>query len=155
MKSRQPHFWDDWFLGLAQYISTASKDPSTKCGAVIVDQNRRVISVGYNGLARRVKDTEERLNNRDIKYKIIVHAERNAIIFAQRNLEGCTIYTWPFMPCATCAAMIIQAGIVRVVAPESDNPRWIEDFKLSREIFSEAGVRVHLEEMKYLTEKNT
>jgi deoxycytidylate deaminase len=104
--------------------------------------SNRLISVGYNGLARGVEDTDERLNNRELKYKIIVHCERNAIIFAQRNLEGCTLYTWPFMSCATCAAMVIQAGIKRCVAPASDNPRWQEDFKLTRELFREAGVEL-------------
>jgi dCMP deaminase len=143
---REQQWWDNWFLDLAIYVSTASKDPSTKCGAVIVDPSRRLVSVGYNGLAKGVKDTDERLNNRELKYKIIVHAERNAIIFAQRNLSGNTLYTWPFMPCATCAAMVIQAGITRVVAPRSNNPRWIDDFKLSQEMFAEASVDVVLKD---------
>jgi dCMP deaminase len=141
---RGQEWWDNWFLGLAQYISTASKDPSTKVGAVIVDSDRRVISVGYNGFAKGVKDTDERLNNRELKYKMIVHGEMNAIIFAERSLQGCTLYTYPFMPCSRCASMVIQAGITRVVAPKSDNPRWIEDFKLSEEMFAEAGTEVHL-----------
>jgi len=141
---RGQEWWDNWFLGLAQYISTASKDPSTKVGAVIVDSDRRVISVGYNGFAKGVKDTDERLNNRELKYKMIVHGEMNAIIFAERSLQGCTLYTYPFMPCSRCASMVIQAGIPRVVAPKSDNPRWIEDFKLSEEMFAEAGTEVHL-----------
>ncbi|NCA14162.1 MAG: hypothetical protein EBS89_08535, partial [Proteobacteria bacterium] len=79
-----PSDWDRWFLGLAHYVSTASKDPSTKVGAVIVDAERRVVSVGYNGLPRGVEDSEERLHNREVKYKMIIHAERNAILFAQR-----------------------------------------------------------------------
>lgn len=137
-------WWDNWFLGLAQYISTASKDPSTKVGAVIVDSDRRVISVGYNGFAKGVEDTEERLNNRDLKYKMIVHGERNAIIFAHRDLKGHTLYTWPFMPCSTCTSMVIQSGISRIVAPYSDNPRWAEDFKISEQMFKEAGVEVFL-----------
>jgi dCMP deaminase len=141
---RGQEWWDDWFLGLARYIASASKDPSTQCGAVIVDKDRRVISVGYNGLARGVEDSQERLNNRELKYKVIVHCERNAIIFAQRDLRGCILYTWPFMSCAACAAMVIQAGITQVVAPPSDNPRWIEEFKLSEQMFKEAGVGIRL-----------
>lgn len=132
--------WNKWFLGLAQYISTASKDPSTKVGAVIVDNDRRVVSVGYNGFPRGVKDTEERLNNRELKYAIIVHAERNALIFARGSIKGCTIYTYPMMPCSVCASMIIQSGIKKVVAPKTDNPRWIEQIELSLVLFRESGV---------------
>ncbi len=138
------HSWDVRFLNLAAHISEWSLDPSTRTGAVVVDSKRRVVSLGYNGLPRGIIDSPERLNNRQIKYKIIVHCERNAIIFAQRDLSGCTLYTWPFMSCATCAAMVIQSGITRVVAPFSDNPRWINDFQLATEIFHEAGVAVDL-----------
>jgi dCMP deaminase len=136
--------WDRRFLEMAQFVSCWSKDPSTKVGAVIADDKRRVVSVGYNGLPMGVEDTDERLQNRDIKYKLIVHGERNAILFAQRSVQGCTLYTWPFMPCATCASMVIQAGITRVVAPYSDNPRWQDDFKLTEQLFEEAGVKLVL-----------
>jgi dCMP deaminase len=134
--------WNKWFLGLAEYVSTASKDPSTKVGSVIVDEERRVVSLGYNGFPRGVDDTEERLNNRDLKYRIIVHAERNSLLFARGPVKGCTIYTYPMMPCAVCASMIIQSGIKKVVAPRSDNPRWQSDIELSMQLFTEAGVQV-------------
>ena len=141
MNERQ-NKWDDRFIKLAEHLAQWSKDPSTKTGAVVVDTNNRIVSVGYNGFAKGVHDTDERLQNREVKYKIIVHCERNAIIFAQRDLSGCILYTWPFMSCATCAAMVIQAGIKRCVAPENDNPRWQEDFKLTRELFIEADVEL-------------
>jgi dCMP deaminase len=136
--------WDRYFLELAEFISRPSKDPSTKVGSVIVDSDRRIVSTGYNGFARGVIDSPERLNNRDIKYKLVIHAERNAIIFARQDLRGCTIYTWPFMPCAVCAGMIIQSGIARVVAPLNDAPRWQEEFKLSKEQFEEANILLDL-----------
>ncbi len=136
--------WDKRFINLAKHISTWSLDPSTQTGAVIVDPKRRVVSVGYNGLPRGVEDTPERLNNREIKYKIICHCERNALLFAGRCLDGCTLYTYPFMSCATCAAMVINAGITRCVAPISDNPRWKDDFELSQQLFKEAEVMVEL-----------
>lgn len=142
--SRGKEWWDKWFVNMARYVSTASKDPSTQTGAVITDLKRRVISVGYNGLAQGVEDLPERLNNRELKYKIIVHCERNSLLFAHRSVEGCTLYTWPFMSCSTCAAMVIQAGIKRCVAPWSDNPRWKDDFELSKQMFKEAGVEVVL-----------
>jgi dCMP deaminase len=134
--------WDFWLLGLAKYISTASKDPSTKVGAVIVDEDRRVVSLGYNGLPRGVEDSQDRLTNRDLKYKLIVHAERNALLFARGSIKGCSIYTYPMLPCAVCASMVIQSGIKKVVAPVSDNPRWQEDIALSMQLFGEAGVQV-------------
>jgi len=136
--------WDIRYLELARFASNWSKDPSTKTGAVIVDQNNYVISLGFNGLPRNVLDTEERLNNRDLKYKMIVHCERNAIIAAKRDLTGCTLYTYPFMSCSPCAGLVIQAGIARCVAPFNDNPRWQEDFKISKQMFSEAKPRIEL-----------
>lgn len=138
--------WDIRFLELAKFISTWSKDPSSQTGAVIVD-DKSIISVGYNGLPRGVHDTADRLNNRELKYKLIVHCERNAIIWAHRDLSGCTLYTWPFMSCAPCAAIVIQAGITRCVAPKNDNPRWVEDFKLSEMMYKEAGVELTLIDM--------
>jgi dCMP deaminase len=136
--------WDERFLALAEHIARWSRDPSTKTGAVIVDADNRVVSMGYNGLAKGVEDTPTRYSDRDLKYKIIVHCERNAIIFAHQNLQGCTMYTWPFMSCATCAAMVIQSGITRVVAPPSTNPRWQADFELSTQMFSESKVTLQL-----------
>jgi dCMP deaminase len=134
--------WDTRYLEMAQLVSTWSKDPSTKVGAVIVNKDNEVVSVGYNGFPRKIFDTETRLNDRDIKYKMVVHGEVNAMIFAKQDLEGCTLYTFPFMPCSVCAGQVIQHGIKRVVAPYSDNERWVESFKLTREMFTEAGVEL-------------
>lgn len=133
---------------MAKLVSGWSKDPSTKTGAVIVDPNNRVVSVGYNGFARGVKDLKERLENREIKYKIIVHCEINAIIFARGSVERCRLYTWPFMSCSSCASVIIQSGISETIAPYSDNPRWADSFKLAKQIFKEAGVKVKLINIK-------
>ena len=134
--------WDSRFLDMAQLVASWGKDPSTKCGAVIVDAANRVVSVGYNGFARGVVDNPDRLADRDVKYALTIHAEENAILFAERNLIGCTLYTWPFMPCAGCAGKIIQVGIRRVVSVVSDNPRWASSFELARQQFAEAGVVV-------------
>jgi dCMP deaminase len=136
--------WDLRWLSTARHFAQWSKDPSTQTGAVIVDQNNRLVSIGYNGLPQGVKDLPERLENRDLKYKIVVHCERNALIFARGSVQYCKLYTWPFMSCAPCASMMIQAGIVEVVAPFSDNPRWADDFKLSQMLFQEVGVKVKL-----------
>ncbi len=134
--------WDKRFLELADFISKWSKDPSTKVGAVIVNSNKQIISVGYNGLPKNIKDTEEILNNRELKYQMIVHAERNALLFANNNLNDCTLYTYPFMPCPVCAGMIIQSGIFRVVSYKNYDLRWEESFKISRKMFKESGIKL-------------
>ena len=131
--------WDMRFLEMARNAAGWSKDPSTKVGSVIVDDDKRVISVGYNGFPKGVADND-RLEDRAEKYKIIVHAERNALLFANKNVEGCHIYTHPFMPCSVCAGMIIQAGIKRVITVKNKNPRWQQDFKVSRGLFHESGI---------------
>ncbi len=131
--------WDYRFLDLAEFISSWSKDPSTKVGAVIVDKNNRIVSVGYNGFPKHIEDND-RLKERDIKYNIIVHGEINAILFANKSVEGCTLYTYPFMPCPRCAGLIIQSGIKRVVSFINKIDRWEKDFELSRELFHESDV---------------
>ena len=136
--------WNRRFMDLAQHVSDWSKDPSTQAAAVIVDPDRRVVSFGYNGLPRKVQDLPERYDNRELKYKMILHAERNALLFAREPLKGYTIYVYPMMPCATCASMIIQAGISTVIAPYGNNPRWQVDFELSKQLFDEAGLDLHI-----------
>jgi dCMP deaminase len=131
--------WDRRFLDMAHTIASWSKDPSTKVGAVIVNQRHRLVSVGYNGFPAEVEDTDERYDNRELKYKMVVHAERNAIDNAERSVDGCTIYT-TLPPCCTCAGGIITKGIKEVVTVKSDNPRWAADFEISKRMFHEAGV---------------
>jgi dCMP deaminase len=140
--------WELRYLEMAKLVSTWSKDPSTKVGAVIVDSDNTVISVGFNGLPRRIQDTDQRLNNRDIKLKMIIHAEINAIITAKRPLNGTTIYTYPFMSCSQCAGLIIQSGICRHISYKTDNERWKDSFDLALEMFDEARVIVNLLEEK-------
>jgi dCMP deaminase len=132
--------WDLRFLQMAEMVGTWSKDPSTQVGAVIVDKDRRIVSTGYNGFAKGVNDSQELLLDRETKYKLIIHAEMNAILFAQRSLEGCTLYTTPFLPCSSCSSVIIQSGIKRVVSKYTDNPRWTESIELADKMFKESGV---------------
>jgi len=134
----------DWALGMAKHTAKLSKDPSTKVGAVIFDPKRRIVSAGYNGFARGVNDTPERLDDRSVKYRLVLHAEKNAIMFATAPLDGCTIVvTHPC--CAQCAAMVIQSGIKHVIWPRPDAAfvsRWAEDMALTNMQFAEAGVTV-------------
>lgn len=137
-------FWDQWFVNMAKYISTASKDPSTQVGAVIIDRYNRVISTGYNGFPRGLNDLPERLEHRDTKLSMVVHAEVNAILFATQPLQDTTLYLWPFLSCSHCTAIIINTGIKRIVAPINTNERWAQSFALSEKMYHEAGVIVNL-----------
>jgi dCMP deaminase len=138
--------WDQRMSDLANLVSTWSKDPSTGVGAVIVDDKHRVVSLGYNGFPRCVVDSDEMLFDRDEKLRRTIHAEENALLFASRPVEGCTMYvTHP--PCARCAAKIVQAGIARVVAQMPDelfSGRWEEDMRSASAMFAEAGVMFEL-----------
>jgi len=139
--------WDKRFLELAQLVSSWSKDPGTKVGAVIVDMNNRIVSIGYNGFPRGVEDFPYRLENREVKLQMTVHAELNALMFAQRPVEGYTLYVWPMQSCAKCASAIIQAGIQRVVSPNHHvRPEWKRSFDIANEMFREAGVETNYEE---------
>lgn len=131
-------------LEIAKQVSTYSKDPSTKVGAVIVDSLNRIVSTGYNGFPRGIADTPERLNNREEKLRLIIHAEHNAILHSPlRDLTGCTLYTYPFLPCAKCALIIIQSGIKQVVTiiPTAEQQfRWSSSFDETMDLFHEAKV---------------
>lgn len=137
-----PDKWIERFIGLARHVSTWSKDPSTQVGAVIADDKKRIVSLGFNGLPRRVEDSASVLYNRETKLKLTLHAEENALLFARSSVEGCTLYaTHP--PCAKCAAMIVQASIASVIVPLPDEifiSRWQTDVALAQKVFSEAGV---------------
>ena len=138
--------WDKRFLKLAKHISEWSKDPSTKVGCVVVGPDRELRSTGFNGLPRGIEDNEQRLNNREIKYPLICHAEENAIMHAAHigiSLKDCTAYvTWP--PCTRCARSLIQAGISTIVYPENIEipERWMDDFNLSLNMLKEAKINL-------------
>ncbi|WP_091977027.1 deoxycytidylate deaminase [Bradyrhizobium ottawaense] len=140
---RNQDWWDNYFLDLAEAVAYASKDPSTKVGAVIVRPDRTVASMGYNGFPRGIKDSDERLNDRPTKYSMVVHAEPNAILSAREPVRGYSIYTTLFT-CADCAKLIIQAGIKKVVSPTYDIERWEKSLTLSKQLFTEAGVEFKL-----------
>ena len=138
-----PSGWDNRFLQMAGLVASWSKDPSTKVGAVIARPDNTIVSLGFNGFPRGVEDDPELLNDRKEKYARVIHAEMNAILNAGGNsLKDCTLYTWPLPPCSNCAAMVIQAGIRRIVAPRPSNDRWKESNRIAHDMFSQAGVSV-------------
>lgn len=135
--------WDRRFLQLAQLVSTWSKDPSTKCGAVIVRPDRTVASLGFNGFPQAMSDAPELYDDRETKYSRVVHCEMNAVLTAHEPLRGCVLYTWPFLSCDRCAVHMIQTGIVRAVAPAADDDaqgRWGGSLEKTKRYFGEANV---------------
>lgn len=133
--------WDLRYLSLAQLVSTWSKDPSTQTGAVIVRQDKSVVSVGFNGFPARMRDDEELYADREKKYSRVVHCEVNALLFAHQQLTGCTLYTHPFASCDRCCVQMIQAGITRFVfpkLPEDKRLRWEKSLNLTKSYIEEA-----------------
>lgn len=136
--------WDTRFLDLAHHVADWSKDPSTKVGAVIVNDKKQVLSLGYNGFPRGVRDCQERYANREQKLLFVAHAERNALDNAFTDVEGATLYSTLY-PCTDCAKGIIQRGIKRVVTtPINDVQAKRFNFFTSKIMFEEAGVDVVL-----------
>lgn len=142
------NIWHERFLDIAKNVSSWSKDPSSKIGAVFVDDKRNILSVGYNGFPRGIKDSQDRLEDREVKYKYVVHGEMNAIYNATYTgvcLDKSTLYVWGLPVCSECAKGIIQAGTSRVVLPASVlecDDRWKESWKLTESMFQESGVEV-------------
>jgi len=134
--------WHHRYLELAKLVSTWSKDPSTKCGAVIVNPNNEIVSIGFNGLPKDVTDDHHRLHTRETKLEMIIHAEQNAIVFARQPLHNCTMYTWPMHACSHCAGLMIQAGIKQHVTTTKNLDRWTTSFALARQMFKEANVKL-------------
>ena len=137
--------WGNRYTHLAKEISTWSKDPSTQVGAVVIGNNGEVLSQGYNGFPRGIKDTSARLKNRERKYNLVVHAEMNAIYNASLNgvsLNNATLYVYGLPICNECAKGIIQVGIRRVIAtrPADYNKEWDESIKDAKALFKEAEV---------------
>ena len=136
--------WEEYFMGLAHLSALRSKDPNTQVGACIVDQDNKVVSIGYNGMPRGCKDDDfpwEREGGfLDTKYAFVVHAELNAILNSPRPVNGCTLYVSLF-PCNECAKAIIQSGIKKIIY-ESDKYDGTEGNIASKKMLKEAGVEL-------------
>ena len=135
---------DQHYLARACLVSKRSKDPSTKVGCVIIKDDRQV-GDGFNGFPRGIAD-DDRLNDRQEKYELIIHAEMNALLHTGRqDCEGATLYIWGFAgpPCRNCTKHIIQAGIRRVVCAGPGVPkRWQKPLAHAGETLKEAGVEL-------------
>ena len=136
--------WKCRYLDLARQVSTWSKDPSTKVGAVVVGAKGQVLCQGYNGFPRGVDDSPERLADRPTKYRYTVHAEKNAIYNATMNgvsLDGATLFVVGLPVCEECAKAIVQVGIKEVVVPVQDVPAaWHDSCQFAADLFKEVGI---------------
>lgn len=137
--------WHKRFYNLAVHVAQWSKDPSTKVGACIVNDDRQIVSVGFNGFPRGIFDFAKRYEDKEMKYLFVSHAERNALDNAFCSVEGATLYTTLF-PCNECAKGIIQKGIKTVVTPMPDKSRTHNYYDITLKMFREAEITVlHVE----------
>lgn len=128
--------WDDRFMGLARDIKQWSKDVGRKVGAVIVKDDKYVVSVGYNGLPAGSDDT---LVNTDAKNALTIHAEMNAILNSRTlsDIKGSTMYVAGMCPCIDCAKAIVQSGVSRVVFDSMPmaNSKWFHSCSQALALF--------------------
>ncbi|MGM9873823.1 MAG: deoxycytidylate deaminase [Bacilli bacterium] len=149
--------WDEYFMGIAVLSSLRSKDPNTKVGACIVDNNHKVVSIGYNGMPRGIDESQvswEKGEGLNSKYLYVCHAEFNAILNTRNGsyLDGCTLYVTLF-PCNECSKAIIQTGIKEVVFADNKYENTTET-QASLKMLNLAGVKTRryigrLPEIKY------
>ena len=155
-KDYVPPSWDEWFIKMMYLVAEKSKDPKTKIGALLV-RNKRLISVGYNGLPVGCDDTVEERNIRPEKYSWYEHGERTSVYATAKfgiDTDGTIMYT-NGTPCTDCARAVIQAGVVKVIVhkpyedlssmaarQKSDQSQWKGHNDKSQAMFREAGVEL-------------
>ena len=142
MKRNDYISWDEYFMGVAILSSKRSKDPSTQVGACIVNKDKKIVGIGYNGFPHGIDDDAFPWGKEgeyvDTKYPYVVHAEPNAILNSTSSLVGCTIYVTLF-PCCECAKLIIQSGIKEIVYI-SDKNACVDTTVASKRLFEAAKV---------------
>ncbi|MBR6580430.1 MAG: dCMP deaminase family protein [Ruminococcus sp.] len=137
--------WDEYFMGIAIFSAQRSKDNNTQVGACIVNDEKKIVAVGYNGMPTGCNDDEmpwerEGETSLDTKYPFVCHAELNAILNRNSaNLKGCTLYVTLF-PCNECAKAIIQSGIKKVIY-KSNKYADSESTKAAALLFRKCGVK--------------
>lgn len=142
MKRKDYLDWDQYFMGIARLSALRSKDPSTQVGACIVNNEKKIIGIGYNGLPIGIDDDHFPWGKEgeflDTKYPYVCHAELNAILNSTKNLQGATIYVTLF-PCNECTKAIIQSGIKNLVYI-SDKYKDLEMTVASKRMLDGAGI---------------
>ncbi len=132
--------WDEYFMSMAKLSAKRSKDPNTQVGACIVNEDNRIIGLGYNGMPQGNDNFPWNKDGEDNKYKYVMHAEANAIINSIKNLKGCKMYVSLF-PCNECAKLITQAGVSEVIY-ESHKYKGELTFDISEKILKACNVQL-------------
>ncbi|MFA6800539.1 MAG: dCMP deaminase family protein [Acholeplasmataceae bacterium] len=142
MKRKDYISWDQYFMGVAKLSAMRSKDPDTQVGACIVNQDKRIIGIGYNGFPKGCDDSDFPWSKQgalcETKYPYVVHAEANAILNATTSLKGSKIYVTLF-PCNECAKLIIQSGIAEIIY-ESNKYEHTETHQAAMKMLDAAGI---------------
>jgi len=150
--------WDTYFMGIALLSAKRSKDPNTQVGACIVNPEKKIMGIGYNGFPIGCSDdelpwTREAENINDTKYPYVVHAEANAILNSTRELKDSKIYIALF-PCNECAKLIIQSGITEVIYLD-DKYKDDDAHKASKKMLEMSNIKMRkLENIKSKIELN-
>jgi dCMP deaminase len=149
--------WDQYFMGVAVLSAKRSKDPNTQVGACIVNQEKRIVGIGYNGFPYGCDDESFPWTNSgeflETKYPYVVHAEPNAILNATTKLNNCTIYVSLF-PCHECVKLIIQSGIKEIVYM-SDKYNGTESDQAAKKMLEAANVTIRqVEELSVTVHSN-
>ena len=132
--------WDERWMKWSKDVSKFSKDPSTQVGCVLAN-GEKFLSFGYNGFPSRIND-DSRLLDRDLKNKIILHAEENAL-HKLRSEEVFDAYVYPLQPCSKCCSNLIQRGVRKVFFTKPNKRHKANyDYDLVISLFKEAGVEV-------------
>lgn len=137
--------WHLRYLKIAAEIAQWSKDPSTKIGAVCIGTSGQILSQGYNGFPRGIRDLRARLKDRETKYTFTIHAEMNCIYNASLSgisLNGSSLYVYGLPICHECAKGVLQSGIKAVYCAYDTNisDKWSESWLLSEAMFNEAEI---------------
>jgi dCMP deaminase len=145
MEERKNISWDEYFMGIALLSAKRSKDPSTQVGACIVDDDNKVVSIGYNGMPKGLDETQLSWNKNeglDSKYLYVCHAEMNAILNTRNGsaLKGCRVYVTLF-PCNECAKALIQVGIKEIIYLDNKYCDQIST-QASKKMFNLAGIKL-------------
>lgn len=126
------------YMDIAIKLSSLSKDPRTKVASIILREDFSLVSVGYNGFPPGFPDTDEFWLDREIKNKMVIHAEENAIDYSNgQDLTNCTILVTHY-PCPKCAAKIIKKKIKNVIY--LNDKRIDHDCELTDKLFSKKGI---------------
>ena len=148
--------WDEYFMGISLLSAMRSKDPHTQVGACIVNEENRIVGIGYNGFPQKCSDLEFPWDREgkflETKYPYVVHAEQNAVLNSTASLKNCRIYVSLF-PCHECAKYIIQSGIIEIIYL-NDKYAHTESTIASKRMFDAAEVKYRmLKPLKLVVEK--